>query len=583
MMRAAVVAWLLGGVLVVGCEPPPEAGEGPIGVSVRPLAACDGSPAASLDEIQTWRFVVQAPAENEEDLLTTVLDVEKSVGDGLGISLSGIPVGDRRQLTVLGYKAGTSDGTPDLFGRAKELTVRKDSATDASLHLSAYGGYACLPTDIELTRRVFPAIVELGDGRLLIAGGFTTAVVEGATTRLAGASNSAFVYDPRANTFEKVNSNMQVARGAFAGAYVRSKRWVVLVGGASELVLDPTKAMPVDVQEGKGLNSFEVFDLDPDSASYNSFLLTQKGGANTMLQKRVFPRVATMQDDTVHVYGGSAFPLGLSGSGGTGYDVVDVYSPDLDAARGGAFRKPGVAGASYAILEMGEDRSGMSVNLIEYTADNLARYLVWGGSGTGGTTLGEVYTASSLEKDGIHGAFLKVTASGDKPPMTYFHEMTRLGQGRFLLTGGLRKDGTISGDDAYVVDLGDLSDIGSEVRAKVKKVAGLGVGRFLHAAVATDALHGVVFGGFSDKAFTPTGDKRAFALDSETGVGTLSVPSGEEDFAPMGALAAVPLKSDAIFVFAGVSSFVDELPTANPLSQNVYVYAPSTLVDLTAL
>jgi hypothetical protein len=570
MMRAIVVVMLLGGAVLTGCEPPPEAGSGPIGVAIRALDSCDGSSTVSMSSLAKLRFVVQAPAENEEDLLTTVLDEDRSVGDGLGMGLSDIPVGDQRQLTVLGYTSESTEGRPDLFGRAKGLTIKKDSETDVSLYLSAYGGYACLPTDVELTKRVFPAIVPLDDGKLLVAGGFTTATAEGAVTKLGAPSNAAFLYDPSTNSFEKVNANMQVARGAFAGAFVRSKRWVVLVGGASELKLDPSKNMPIDVSLDKGLNSFEVFDL-----ASKSFLPTQNSSAKTMLQKRVFPRVAAMQDDTVHVYGGGAMPVALTGSGGTGYDMVDIYSPDLDDVHGGGFS------AAVPAVEMLEDRSGLSVTLIEVTEDNLSRYLIWGGSG--GSVLGEVYTASSLEKDGIHGAFLKVTASGDKPPMTYFHEMTRLGQGRFLLTGGLRKDGTISGDDAYVVDLGDLADAGAEIKATVKKVTGLGAGRFLHAAVATDSLHAVVFGGFTDRAFTPTGDKRAFALDSATGVGTMAIPDGEADFAPMGALLGVPLQSDAVFVFAGVASFVDELLAAKPERQSVYVYAPGNLVDLTAL
>jgi len=570
MIRSWVVALLLGGALFTGCEPPPDAGEGPIGVMIRPLAACDGS-SASLDAISTLRFVVQAP-EGAEDLLTTVLDEEHRLGDGEDISLSGIPVGERRQVTVLAYKGEATDGKPELFGRAKRLSIVKDQETDVSLFLSTYGGYGCLPGNVELTKRVFPAVVPLDDGRLFVAGGFTTAAADGATTKLAGAAASAFIFDPRANTFEKVNSNMQVARGAFAGTFLKSRRWIVLVGGATELRLDPGKNMPLDVTLDKtGLNTFEVFDLET-----NSFLATQKGAANVMSQKRVFPRVAAMQDDTVHVYGGGSFPVTQSGSGGSGYDVVDVYSPDLDVDRGGAFRP------AVPALEMIEDRSGLSVTLIDVSEDNLSRYLVWGGSS--GKTLGEVYKASSLEKDGIQGSFLKITVSGDTPPMTYFHEMARLGQGRFLLTGGLRKDGTVSSDDAYLVELSDLSEANAEVRATVKRVPGLGSGRFLHAAAGTDTTHGVVFGGFTDKAFTPTGDKRAFSFDGkDLATAKLEVPDGEADFAPMGAVIGVPLDSDAVFVFAGVSSFTDELLAASPKRQDVYVYAPSTLIDLTTL
>lgn len=569
MIRAWVVALLLGVAMVAGCEPPPEAGEGPIGVMLRPLAACNGG--GSLDDIESLRFVVQAP-EGADDLLTTVVDEEHSLGDGEDIALSGIPVGERRQLTVLGYKGASTEGKPDLFGRAKHLQIVKDQKTDVSLFLSTYGGYGCLPGNVELTRRVFPAIVPLDDGRLFVAGGFTTAAADGAATKLAGAAASVFIYDPNANTFEKVNSNMQVARGAFAGAFLKSRRWVVLVGGASELRLDPAKDMPLDVQVDKGgLNTFEVFDLQT-----NSFLATQKGAPNVMSMKRVFPRVAVMQDDTVHVYGGGAMPVTQSGSGGTGYDQVDIYGADLDADRGGAFRA--VAALSTPALEMIEDRSGLSVSFIEVTEENLSTFLVWGGSS--GKTLGEVYTASSLEKDGIQGAFLKVTISGDTPPMTYFHEMARLGQGRFLLTGGLRKDGAVSGDDAYLIDLADLATATSEVKASVKRVEGLGVGRFLHAAVGTDTTHAVVFGGFTDRSFTPTGDKRLFSFDGkDLSSSKLEIPAGEEDFSAMGAVLGLALDSDAIFVFAGVASFVDELLAAAPKKQDVYVYAPSSLIE----
>ena len=554
--------------LLVACEPAPEAGEGPIGVILRPLSACDGSADTQLEGLDTLRFVVQVP-EGADDLLTTVLDTDYSLGSKTGFTLSGIPVGDRREMTVLGYPSSNIDGIPTMFGRARRISVAKDQRTDVSVFMSTFGGYGCVQTPAELTRRVFPAVVSLDDGRILIAGGFTAATADGVVTTLKGADSAAFIYDPGTNAFERLNSNMVVPRGASAGVFIKTTRQVVIVGGASELRLDSNKEIPFDITADTGLASFEVFDLE--SNSFITDLVDDAGVAKRMSMKRVFPRVAVMQDDTVHVYGGGPLPAEQTGSGGAmGYDVVDIYIAGSDSASAGAFKNPTPA------LESIEDRSGLSVSLIEVTEDNLSRYLLWGGSR--GTLLGEVYNATSLEKDQIQGAFKRVEAAGDVPPMTVFHEMTRLGNRRFLLTGGLRNDGegTITADDAYLVSLENLD--AEKVTAQCKRVPGFDVGRFLHAAVATDSTHAVVFGGFTDRAFTPTGDKRIFAMaGDDAGSATLTVPGGEADFAPMGGLTAVPLASDAVLLLDGVSDFAADLQLNSPLLQQVRVYAPSTL------
>jgi hypothetical protein len=564
MNRTLVALIVAAATLAVACEPAPEAGEGPIGVLLRPLASCDGASDTKLEGLDTLRFVVQVP-EGADDLLTTVLDTDYSLDSGF--TLSGIPVGERRELTVLGYSSSDTSGTPTMFGRARRIGIAKDQKTDVSIFLSSFGGYGCVNTPAELTRRVFPAVVPLDDGRILIAGGFTAASTEGTVSTLKGADSAAFIYDPGLNTFERLNSNMVVPRGATAGAFIKSTRQVVIVGGSSELRLDSAKDIPFDITADTGLASFEVFDLE--SNSFITDLVDDNGVAKRMSMKRVFPRLAVMQDDTVHVYGGGPLPAEQTGSGGAlGYDVVDIYISGNTGAVAGAFKNPTPA------LESIEDRSGLSVSLIEVTEDNLSRFLLWGGSR--GNLLGEVYNATSLEKDQIQGAFKRVEAVGDVPAMTLFHEMTRLGNRRFLLSGGMRDDGTVAADDAYVVTLENMD--AEKIIANCKRVPGFEVGRFMHAAVATDSTHAVVFGGFTDRAFTPTGDKRIFAmLADDAGTATLTLPGGEADFAPMGAVTAVPLESDAVLLLDGVADFASELQLNSPLLQQVRVYAPSTL------
>ena len=559
---------------VIACDPPPEA-ESPIDVALKPLASCSGNSDTALDAIKTLRFVVQKPVsastdESEEapedttDLLTTEVDREYSLGSKSGFTLGGIEVGAGRRVTVLGYSSDLTTEAPVIYGRAKEIQVNKDQRVDVAIQLSRFGGYSCLPTPEELTQRIFPALVPLDDGRILISGGFKKASEDGDAIVLSEPDASAYMYDPIANEFTALPP-MTEARGAHAGAYIPSKGWVVLMGGANSVRLDPARKIPIDIQAADvGSTTYEVFDVA--QAAFLTDLVDDEGAPKTMSMPRVFPRVALMQDGSIHVYGGGELPPPLTGSGGGGYDVVDVFAPDADMYGGGAFL------STASPLETIEDRSGLTVTHIETTVDELELYLLWGGSK--GSELGEVYTASSLEKDGIHGVFRRLSISGDKPSMTSFHQVTPLGNKEFLLTGGVRKDGTLSADDAYLLQLSNLE--GEKVKVQSTRIAGLEIGRFMHAAAGTDGAHAAIFGGFTDTSFTPTGDKRFFTIDAGAGDPAIAVPAGETDFAPMGAMEIGPLESDAVFLWSGVTSFADELTGSNG-PQQVRVYAPSYL------
>jgi hypothetical protein len=583
MVRLSWAAFLMGALLLPACEPPLE--EAPVGVTLRALEACDGGSSTSLQSVQRLRLVVQVP-EGTDSLLTTAVDETFDLGGSTGFTLGGVPVGERRQITALAYDSGAEGARPAYFGRAKNVLVTKDQTSDVNVFLSPFGGYGCVKVAQDLTARAFPAIVTLDDGRLLIAGGFKTATSDAGTGTIAlgSPSGEAFLFDPNQNSFAKINSTMITPRGAFNGVFLKSKRWVVLVGGATQVKVNPNTGdqFPFDLSVGSdALSSFEVLDLDAtDGPAFLTSLKKPNGQAKAMNLKRVFPEVALMQDDTLHVYGGGPVPGGETGASGSGYDVVDVYAAGLDSDHGGDFMDPVPA------LEMLADRSGLTATLVEITADNLKRFLLWGGSK--GQLLGEVYTATSQEKDGVHGAFKKLKVTGDVPPFTYFHQMTRLGNGSFLLTGGARwssKMAAPSAEDAYVIELTDLDGV-TEVIARSKRIAGLEVGRFMHASAGSDGLHAAVFGGFTDFKLTPTGDKRAFSWDGSNvtcganatncSPAAITAPVGEEDFAPMGGLQAASLASDAVFVYSGVADFTQDL-TTQPRLQQAHIYVPGFL------
>jgi hypothetical protein len=64
--------------------------------------------------------------------------------------------------------------------------------------LTRFGGMSCVPTPSGIQNTVFPAAVTLGDGRILVTGGFTQVTGGG----LTGASTQAFLFDPRNGSTE---------------------------------------------------------------------------------------------------------------------------------------------------------------------------------------------------------------------------------------------------------------------------------------------------------------------------------------------------------------------------------------------
>jgi hypothetical protein len=125
-----------------------------------------------------------------------------------------------------------------------------------------------------------------------------------------------------------------------------------------------------------------------------------------------------------------------------------------------------------------------------------ATHLFWGGTADG--PYAEYYHESAGQSDGIFSPFVPAefldSNSYKKRPL--FHTMTPLGDGQFLLAGGvLIKSGkltTPSAGDSFIIDLASNGKIG------VATVDGLGLGRYFHQAISSGS-QALVLGGFTTK------------------------------------------------------------------------------------
>jgi len=191
------------------------AGGGSLGFVVSAVGTtCSGSADSNpFDELT--RLVIQVTAP--EDDAKVVASKEFAVGQGTtSVSLT-VPVGRDYTVTLKGF--GRYDGDiPSWYARRRNVDVRQGSDNPpVEMVLARYGRFTCLTPAQNLTERMFPALVDLGDGRVLIAGGFQQAVPTGAGSDkyvLDQASKLAFIYDSRRGTLTQTANAMNEGRAA---------------------------------------------------------------------------------------------------------------------------------------------------------------------------------------------------------------------------------------------------------------------------------------------------------------------------------------------------------------------------------
>ncbi len=474
--RAALLLPLFG-----GCDYE-EASE-PIGVTVTALSGTScgdpDSPTAGgnpFSEAPSVKVAVRA-YDDVSKQMETLATASSRIAQGKALKVPRIPEGFGREVVLF---AETSGGQ-GWYGRDTGITILRNQDNAAGMLLTRFGGFSCAPTPNGIQTTVFPAAVAVGDGRILVTGGFTEVASDGGK-RLTGASAQAFFFDPRTGAIEILPSlGVNQGRAGHAAVYLKSIDKVVLIGGMTELGLDETRPFPYVFDPARGRDDYLLFDVKTKTFS---------AGEDRMVARRGFPRVLELADGTVLITGGGAWPFDPTG---TPQIEVDIFDPEDNDRQGGLLDIPPMRSFFW--------RAGHSLTFLDITTEGLTTALIWGGT-TLDRSLGnpaEIFRQSGRQREGVNGTFSQVTLlseTGENPPFLYFHETTRLSGNRFLVTGGSRHASNLlqvpEADESWLLT---YADIGGAPTISVRRVRGLGAGRVFHSALSDDLARVSVLGG----------------------------------------------------------------------------------------
>jgi hypothetical protein len=496
---------------------------------------------------------------------------------GPSLTLPDVPTGEDRDVIV--YGEGTKHAWyahasgVNIMGSSDAGCIESAGLTqcfsggsnEVDLLLAPFGDFACVEvTSNTYPNVVFPALAELGDGRVLITGGYTGLVTEPITLdqSLSGATDRAFIWDPAKGILEETLTPMPEGRAAHAAVFVPGAGLgkVLLIGGADHLAVDMSAAFPFALDLTKARQDYVIFDVATE---------TFTEGKGKMELKRAFPRAHLMADNTVVITGGGEWP-----NPDGDYDLVEVFDMELEETedKGGLLVTFGFA-TSWL-------RTGHSLTFIRKIEQGLSTLLVWGGTNetSDADDVASVLIQSNTQKSGDNGTFAKVDVYGEWPPFTYFHEMTPISGNRFVLTGGSRSDGTRleapADDEAWLITYDYNTETGKH-DVLVEKIPGLGAGRVFHTSLTGDGEHLAILGGMGANHTAITSDPIMF-LEPETGV--WSVASDGDGFAPRAWHGSASNPSGAALLVGGVSS-LNQLEDGGVNALLTELYTPSN-VDL---
>lgn len=550
---AALMAW-------IGCAA--EAPVGDVGLTAGALTGnCSGLPGGDpLAAINRLEVIVTD--RGGEVLASSSASV--SAGQA-SLSLKSVPVGLDNVLTLLGYSAGAE--SPSWFGRRRDVSVLQDRTTEVSLVLTRLGGFTCVTPPAGFAHRVFPATAVLGDGRVLIAGGFTSLVSAGDrqwTIETSEASRDAYLYDPATGTIEKTG-RMNIARGGHAAVYLPLPEGdrVVIFGGATKMRLTDDGTFPFQFDAGNGLDSYEVFDVG--SGTFQAAGNDASGVAKKMTMKRVFPVVARLFDNTVLVTGGGPWP-----SGSSAYMGAEIWTPAADEGNGGFLEFAGNLTTNRA-------HNGAAVVKLEDTSQGLSRFLIVGGTTESDSSI-EIFTQSSRSEE-VAGTFKARDGAMSGLPRLFFPTVSRLrdradGARRFLVAGGAAWDGTALRAPA---GKGWVMTVEADDRISTKELSDPCLARFMHSAsVSFEGDRVTLLGGFGGLGVLSDVPTCFFDLDryerDEAALVGLAV--GQEGFLSRGGHVAERLIDDTLLLVGGI---FDAQTLSDTSSGLIELYAPPVL------
>jgi hypothetical protein len=441
---------------------------------------------AALSEISEITIVVTGvdPAAPEGSGPTVLINDKRSLGGESGVTVQDVPEGTGHKLEIVGT---TATGERAWYAMEPNLTVLRNEDNPVELLLTRYGGFNCAEVaEKSYTNVVFPAVVALGDGRIMASGGFTQ--IDG--EHLAGASSQGIIYDPKTGDvtgpFDMESDN---ARAGHAMVHIpdlvgEGSGHVLLIGGMTKLRVDEKRAFPFRSSANKDHVRNDVLLYDIDSNTFQAI-------EEPMHRKRAFPRAVLMSDGTVTITGGGDWPEEADDE----YRRVDVFD---------ILKEGGPGFLTISSFESEVNRSGHAMVALDNNASGQSQFLLWGGTSSI-TDVAEVLRQSPQQREGVDGTFAQVTEGGEaglQPFTTYFSELTPLsdnaaGRQRFLLTGGVRESDDAlqqpKDDEAWILE---YSDGGVKPVVNIYPAPGFGRGRVFHSVASHDGNSLSVVGGF---------------------------------------------------------------------------------------
>ena len=591
MVLYAAASLAIGGAACDGgAEEAPGAGALGMKVSALTTESCASGlgNGSALSEISQVTVVVTGidPVSPEDSAPTVLVNDTRTLAGGSSFTVEEVPQGQGHKLEVLGK---TASGETAWYAMEPNLTVLRNEDNPVELLMTRYGGFNCasLGDEKSYTNVVFPAVVTLGDGRIMATGGFTQ--VDGQD--LAGASSQGIIFNPKTGAVNgPFDMGIEHARAGHAMVHIpalegEGSGHVLIIGGMTRLRMDEKREFPFMPSANKDhvLNTVVLYDIDAQT-----FTPIEE----TMYRKRAFPRAARMSDRTVIITGGGDWPSEEDDE----YKQVEIFDP---------LKAGGPGFLDIASFEGEVSRAGHAMAFIKNDENGQSHFLLWGGTKST-PEVAEVLRQSSQQREGVDGSFAQVTEGGqdgESPFSTYFSELTPLapdegGRQRFLLTGGARASGTSlnapADNEAWVLTYWEE---GIRSNLSIIRAPGFGPGRVFHTTASSDGRNVSVVGGMKssgcgDECFALFGlDSQAIRFwDLDTFVGNPSDTEAAEyvdpwsdspdaeRFAPRGAMAGIAMAGGGVLLMGGeadLTAFGTDSATIGPAV--IEIYTPSNL------
>lgn len=545
---------LVAALTLSGCADEPHVA--PLTVEVRALGSGECAP-GSIDLVDPFTDMTTAQiivrGIDPVDGVYKVLVNEKKPISGGSIQIVDVPEGHGHDVEFIG-----TGGSVKWYAKDPSVSVKRDQGNPVELLLTRFGGFSQVPVDTSFTNVIFPAMVELGDGRVMISGGFQNVLGGGST--LGSPSKQFFIYNQKTGDIDTKGSLPDEGRGAHGMVFLPTTNQVLIFGGATELSINDNGLFPLTYEKSKGEKQSILYNVPTFEEPNGSFEAVNI--EHVMKLARVFPQGVVLSDGLVAISGGGEWPQDSDSD----YLQVEVFDPGANEGTGDFLKLNSFK--SFAT------RTGHTVNFIK-THSGMNYYLFYGGT-TSDQQIAEVMRQSPFQTDGVDGHFMELTIEGDAPAYTYFHQMTALSGMRFLATGGVRYDKasqTLSApadDEAYLLTYSDVD--GQNPKLRIEKVAGMTTGRVFHAAVTTDGRNVAVVGGFS--GIDAVDANKIMFFDADATADAWEIAAENTDFLARGGQGSLMQKSGTVLLVGGETNLKSQ---GSVSCGYVELYTPSNI------